>query len=300
MSLATPHEEMTDSNCDASNDGATHSNDDPPEDPQFTSSFLDKLRRDDASAISYSYYSTVSTNYTMSNLPGTGRNLGNFYSWAGAALERRLGQLAERADAKKREEAVSALQSKRGLYRMFWGDDPREHGKACKMLLICANRSDNIGVQIDAFREIVWGVIKCPTKVRSALMRVLERQKEVGETVASSWKRPGVVDYTLEWLYWHDMASRCLSTSSDHKALFDATAQFDGAKFQSLDFSRFEELLLSSSDTTDLIIALRFITSYWDGDGPLFFLFTSYFDPPNHFHHFGKSCRRLRENERLW
>ncbi|KLO03872.1 hypothetical protein SCHPADRAFT_897482, partial [Schizopora paradoxa] len=58
----------------------------------LSNSFLDELRNDDATTV-YTYFSTVSTNYTMSNLPGPGRLLGNFYSRAGRTLERRLGRI---------------------------------------------------------------------------------------------------------------------------------------------------------------------------------------------------------------
>ena len=41
--------------------------------------------------------SLFSTNYTMSNLVGAGRVLGNFYSFAGRRLERTVGTIAHRA-----------------------------------------------------------------------------------------------------------------------------------------------------------------------------------------------------------
>lgn len=40
---------------------------------------------------------THSTNSTVSNLPGPGRVLGNLYSFAGQHLERRLGNVAQKA-----------------------------------------------------------------------------------------------------------------------------------------------------------------------------------------------------------
>ncbi|KLO10281.1 hypothetical protein SCHPADRAFT_892443 [Schizopora paradoxa] len=56
-----------------------------------------------------SIYSEWSSNYTMSDLPGPGRILGNLYSTAGAALERSLARgvawLAQRKEAKRRAEA---------------------------------------------------------------------------------------------------------------------------------------------------------------------------------------------------
>lgn len=136
--------------------------------PPSSSSFLDDLRRDeprreetdslaadDASVITYSYYSTVSTNYTMSNLEGTGRIIGNLYSKAGAALERRLGRIANRAAikaaAEASEKALKAEEEAREearrveaealnllRYRVFLGDDLSENEKVCDALLICA------------------------------------------------------------------------------------------------------------------------------------------------------------------
>lgn len=46
---------------------------------------------DESATSNYSYYSTVSSNYTMSNLPGPGRHLGNLFSTVGSAFERQLG-----------------------------------------------------------------------------------------------------------------------------------------------------------------------------------------------------------------
>lgn len=40
--------------------------------------------------------STFSTNYTMSNLPGTGRVMGNLYKAAGRRLERTMSKIAQR------------------------------------------------------------------------------------------------------------------------------------------------------------------------------------------------------------
>ncbi|KLO14305.1 hypothetical protein SCHPADRAFT_317931 [Schizopora paradoxa] len=95
--------------------------------------------KDDASSISSSLSSmTWSTNYTVSNLPGPGRNLGNLYSWAGTSLERRLGKLAERAAVKKYDEAVAMLQSERRIAAMFWSLDPKKYAKACGIILTCA------------------------------------------------------------------------------------------------------------------------------------------------------------------
>lgn len=81
---------------------------------------MNELRRDesditttdDASVMTYSYQSTWSTNYTMSNLPGPGRNLGNLLLKAGAALERRLvlWRIINRAALKAEKEAARKAQ----------------------------------------------------------------------------------------------------------------------------------------------------------------------------------------------
>ncbi len=63
--------------------------------PSSSRSLLDdSLSEKDDSTTIYSYYSTESSNYTMSNLEGPGRLLGNLFSSAGSFLERRLGKLA--------------------------------------------------------------------------------------------------------------------------------------------------------------------------------------------------------------
>lgn len=103
----------------------------------ISSSFLNELRGDNTTTV-YSYYSEWSTNYTTSNLPGPGRNLGNFYSWLGASLERRLAKRAEKAAVKKYEQVAPVLQSDWGIYDKFLSDDPKEHEKACEIVLFCA------------------------------------------------------------------------------------------------------------------------------------------------------------------
>ena len=54
-------------------------------------------RRDTLSPDNYSSISTFSTNYTMSNLIGAGRTLGNLYSSAGKKIEHTLNRAAHRA-----------------------------------------------------------------------------------------------------------------------------------------------------------------------------------------------------------
>lgn len=105
--------------------------------PMSSTSFLDELREDDTTTV-YSYFSTVSTNYTISNLPGPGRLLGNLFSRAGSALEKRLGKLINRATLKAYAEAVAVLQELWRIECMFESEDELENEMACEVLLICA------------------------------------------------------------------------------------------------------------------------------------------------------------------
>ncbi|KLO14325.1 hypothetical protein SCHPADRAFT_318869 [Schizopora paradoxa] len=98
--------------------------------------WIEDLHRDQ-STISYSYFSTYSTNYTMSNLVGPGRLLGNLYSKAGSSLERRLGKLAYRAGIGGHAKA-EAYMLHGSLYLLIESDDPMKWEEACEMLLICA------------------------------------------------------------------------------------------------------------------------------------------------------------------
>lgn len=63
----------------------------------------------DNPSIIYSYFSTWSTNYTMSNLPGPGRILGNLFSKAGSSLERGLGKLAQNSLGKNCTEVENRI-----------------------------------------------------------------------------------------------------------------------------------------------------------------------------------------------
>lgn len=93
------------------------------------SSWLEDLQENDSTTI-YSYYSTWSSNYTMSNLEGPGRLLGNLYSRAGSILERRLGKLAYRAGSSKIAKADSIL-----LDGMELSKDRVKMEKACNILM---------------------------------------------------------------------------------------------------------------------------------------------------------------------
>ncbi|KLO06000.1 hypothetical protein SCHPADRAFT_895814 [Schizopora paradoxa] len=137
------------------------------------SSFLHELQEDDAQTV-YTYFSTWSTNYTMSNLPGPGRILGNLYSKAGSTLEKRIGKLVNKAAVKKYQQAVAMLRRYRMIEEIFEGDDWNEHEKACKILLICA-KSDEISFQVEAFKEIVDFFLLFPSKKFSALYELGQR-----------------------------------------------------------------------------------------------------------------------------
>ncbi|KLO10524.1 hypothetical protein SCHPADRAFT_516060 [Schizopora paradoxa] len=222
------------------------------------SSFLDELRDDETTTV-YSYYSTVSTNYTMSNLPGPGRLLGKFYSRAGKSLEKRLGRVVNRAAIKEYDDAVGMLRqwSSKGSFAC---DDLKDNERSCETLLVCA-RSVDINIQAETFENIVRQFVAYPSKVRSSFGRVFERRNEISDVTAFSWKRPGV-EYPFRWLYWYKLASRCLS--SHQNSFFEAVVQFDGVRNWSLDFSDFEDLLLSCGDASDSLFALRFIDWYWN------------------------------------
>ncbi|KLO10507.1 hypothetical protein SCHPADRAFT_892292 [Schizopora paradoxa] len=201
--------------------------------PLSSLSFLDELQRDD---ITYSYASSWSSNYTMSNLVGAGRIIGNIYSRAGSSLERGLKSFAYRAGIGRYVKLA-----KYGLYEMFKSKDPRDHKKACEILLSSAKSSD-VGKQLRSFEDILLWFVLSPSKVHSAFNGAFESRNELGEAITFSWRRPGV-DYSIEWLYYYKLTSRCLES---HRGSFvEATTQFDGAEFQSLDFSHFEGLLSS-------------------------------------------------------
>lgn len=129
--------------------------DDVPESSQQYPSILEELERDDFvidddSTVIYSYYSTVSTNYTMSNLEGPGRILGNLYSKAGYVLERRLAQRAQqrahRSAVEAYSRALSLLRERGTIGSMIRSTDRTENEKACEALLICAQYVSSIFV----------------------------------------------------------------------------------------------------------------------------------------------------------
>ncbi|KLO14307.1 hypothetical protein SCHPADRAFT_966073 [Schizopora paradoxa] len=224
-----------------------------------SSTYLDDDNRDDDATTIYSYCSTWSSNYTRSNLTGPGRNLGNLYSWMGSRLEQRLAKRVERSEARKYEEAVTVLRSKwRWIDVMFWSRDPKEHEKACTILLRCAS------IQVKAFETIIEHYVSRPSKVLSAFSRVFERRKQKFDDAVSSWRRPSV-HYTFGWLYWYKQASLCLSS---HRTMFlEAVADLDNVILPSKNFLRFEGLLKACSNVAEVHLAVRCTASYWNGNG---------------------------------
>ena len=76
--------------------------------------------------------------------------------------------------------------------------------------------------------------------MRTVFRNMFERRGQISDVVTFSWKRPGV-EYSVEWLYWYKLASRCLSSSES--MFFEAAKQLDTENIRALDFSQFEELL---------------------------------------------------------
>ncbi|KLO10499.1 hypothetical protein SCHPADRAFT_906820 [Schizopora paradoxa] len=229
---------------------------------QSSSSFLKELCEDSVSSITYSYASTWSSNYTMSNLAGPGRILGNFYSRAGSALERRIAKWANRSASKEYEKAVAA-QEGYDFTVMFFCEDPKEHERACEMLLVCA-KSDEVEIQLKAFTDTIQYFLEFPSDALSAFRNVFKRRQEFSDVVTFSWKRPGV-EYTMNWLCRYKMASRCLS--SHDNLVIEAAAKLNTDRFRALDFSSFEEIFLCCSDSTDLLLSVRLIGSHWNQKG---------------------------------
>ncbi|KLO10516.1 hypothetical protein SCHPADRAFT_515310 [Schizopora paradoxa] len=231
--------------------------DDSADDPLSSTPFLDELREDDTSTM-YTYFSTWSTNYTVSNLPGPGRLLGNVYSRAGFALERKLGKWLNREKIRQYNEAVTILQSGNSVGDMLRSEDPKDNERGCEILLACASSYD-VKIQHEAFQEIVSNLVSRLSKSLPAFGRVFKRRNEISDVSTLSWKRSGV-EYSLEWMASYKLASRCLS--SQQSPVFEEAAHFDGAEHKSLDFCHFEGLLQSCGDTIDLLLALYFIDLY--------------------------------------
>ncbi|KLO08251.1 hypothetical protein SCHPADRAFT_944610 [Schizopora paradoxa] len=228
--------------------------------------FLDELRRlgEQSSDITYSYNSTWSSNYTTSNLVGTGRVLGNLLSKAGVSLEKGLANFAYRARIGDRAKALNTLEE-HGVYDMFLNDDPTKHLKACEILLIGAGVYD-ARHQAIVFEKIVRYFVWFPSKVHSAFQKLFKSRNEISDLTTSFWKRSGV-DYNAVWYFWYKMASRCLSSCSNSVTMEATRLEVGVAELQCLDFSCFEELILSCRDIFDHLLCNWFISQYWNGKG---------------------------------
>ena len=93
-----------------------------------------------------------------------------------------------------------------------------------------------------AFKIILKASVSYPSKSHSAFSRVFRRRKQIGDVVTFSWKRPGV-EYSVKWQLSYKLVCRFLS--SQQCPFLAATVQFENVEHRSLDFSHFEELLLS-------------------------------------------------------
>lgn len=116
--------------------------------PLLSSSFFDELRRDDTSALTYSYRSTMSSNQTMSNLVGPGRLVGRFYSWAGSSLERRLGRIALRTGIGSYAKAVIMMrkENEAAISDSLLNMDEQSAKAFCEAVLVCAQYVSSIFV----------------------------------------------------------------------------------------------------------------------------------------------------------
>ena len=102
---------------------------------QTTTNFLGTFVNDMQST-KWSFRSEWSSNYTASNLPGPGRNLGNLYSRAGRLLENSLGRLAYSAGIGK---SVKAQKTLRMVEDWSVRTTPEnERREICKALIDCA------------------------------------------------------------------------------------------------------------------------------------------------------------------
>ncbi|KLO10514.1 hypothetical protein SCHPADRAFT_906832 [Schizopora paradoxa] len=157
-----------------------------PSSPQSITVWRDGVEQGNGSDTStiYTYHSTWSSDYTMSNLVGAGRVIGKLYSRAGSSFEKGLGRLAYSA-------GIGSFAKLHYIYVFLASVDPNENEKGCELLLACA-RLDDVTVQIETFEEVVEHFVMYPLNVCSAFRRVFERRKEISDVTTFSWKRPGV------------------------------------------------------------------------------------------------------------
>ncbi|KLO18479.1 hypothetical protein SCHPADRAFT_936155 [Schizopora paradoxa] len=219
-----------------------------------STSILNKLRDDD---VTYSYWSKWSSNYTVSNLVGVGRVLGNLYSKLGSSLERRLGNYAIRAYSRKQQALVLQVCE----FELLLNNDESSLLEEAFATLLVSSRSKDTIAQMKTFETVVQIFVQNPSALRNGFRTLFETRKEISELVTFSWKRPGV-EYRIEWLYWYKLASRCLSSSPN--SVIESAMQIDATKTRSLDFSHFEDILRNCSDIIDSLLALLLIDHYWD------------------------------------
>ncbi|KLO06949.1 hypothetical protein SCHPADRAFT_909921 [Schizopora paradoxa] len=213
----------------------------------------------------YSYASTWSTNYTVSNLTGPGRIIGNALSSAGSSLERQLGTMAYRAGLGRYARAETSLQ-RTGPSSLFIYEDTDEKSRerVCKTLLEYAS-STNLIIQLMAFRRIVYNAILYPP-LRSAINNHRKKRGETPGLLTFSWKRPGV-DYSSLWLYHYQLVSICLSPDSP---IMDSISNLE-CRIEDTDrilhFSHFIGVLRSCRSVPDSMLAIEFMDRFWSGGG---------------------------------
>jgi len=180
------------SNTEAAFDGTSDCVDFDLHDPTHpASSSLVGFLQDDASTID-SYFSTWSSNYTMPDLPGPGRLLGNLMSSAGSSLERCLGKLAYRAGLGSYAKAEANLR-KYNLCGMLRSEDMIQKEKACNILLGYAS-SYNPAVQLMAFYRIMVCTVLFPSlPTPSVVEMVCRKRNEQIDLVTFSWNQPGLI-----------------------------------------------------------------------------------------------------------
>lgn len=146
---------------------------------------------------------------------------------------------------------------------MLISKDLTQKEKACDLLLGYA-MSSNPAIQLMAFESIIRNAVLFPS-LWSVVEILCRKRSERIEVITFSWKRPGI-NYSSVWLYYYNLASRCLSTLSS--AVMDAIAGLRSVRgYWSIDFSCFEEVLSSCKDVPDTMLAIELIDIYWNGKG---------------------------------
>ncbi|KLO10294.1 hypothetical protein SCHPADRAFT_525645 [Schizopora paradoxa] len=205
----------------------------------------------------YSYFSTWSTNYTMSNLPGPGRILGNLFSAAGSTLERNFGRFVMKSRMKAYRRAVKAL-TKLPFWRV--GEmTPGERQETCKLLLYYA-QSEDANIQTSAFRLIILCVVRWPP-FREDFQSYCKAQGEDIESVTHSWTTTSN-SFSAEWNYICQVASLCFRSNP----VMDYVASRN-LKYRSSDFTCVEELFTCCRDIFEAALALELVGWLWNGEG---------------------------------